>query len=60
MAYALDQFVLDSCWNAVTLEDGTIAYWRDCIGEDSGYLVLYADGNHLHTYHHPENFLNGA
>lgn len=58
----IDTFVLDSCFNCL-IRGSEVYYWRECVQrngmqpDEVGYVIVYADGSHLHTYHHPESFL---
>jgi hypothetical protein len=54
----LTELHLEALFNRCTMthEEG-VAYWRDCREQNDGYIVLYEDGEHLHTYHYPPNFL---
>lgn len=52
----IDQFVLDNVFNRIE-RDGKIFYWRECAGDQEGYIVIYSDGSHHHTYVNPENWL---
>lgn len=46
------QFVLDNLFH----KHGE-CYWRECIGDGEGYIVILPDGETLHTYHYPPEFL---
>jgi hypothetical protein len=52
--FSVPTFVLDNCFHRQETPDGLI-FWRECVGDgqDAGYMILYPDGNHLHTYKHP-------
>lgn len=52
MAYKLDQYVLDLCFNEFTPKIGDKVYWIEA--KEGGYMVLFSDGEHIHTNHHPE------
>ena len=61
----LDQFVLDQAFNETDTKGGPVC-WRDCAlrpnmnpGEQS-YIIVWPDGNHLHTYHYPPNRVEGS
>ncbi len=59
----MDQYILDLCFHKIQTEHGPV-WWRSCVLRDDmqhgeqGYMVIYENGNHLHTYHYPPNFLN--
>lgn len=58
--YVFDQFVLDHVFESFDTEDGRV-YYRDCVLRDDmnhgeqGWIVVFPDGNHIHTYKNPEN-----
>lgn len=59
--YGVDEFVLTCCFHRHVTNDGVVIYWRSCVVQDGirpdevGYMILYEDGNHLHTYRRPDN-----
>lgn len=52
MKLEIDEFCLDRIFNKIEVEDDFV-YWRECVDSD-GYMLLFSDGSHHHTYHHPE------
>jgi hypothetical protein len=56
MAFVVDSYVLESVFNKIVQKDGTVVYWRSCAGGDNGYIVLFEDGQHLHTYRLPSEY----
>lgn len=50
----VSEWVLDQIMNRVELEDGGTAWYINC---EEGYMVVWSDGNHHHTYHDPANWL---
>lgn len=68
MKFTIDQFVLDNCFNRIEYtyadqDTPLVYYWRECVErngmrpDEVGYIVVYPDGEHLHTYHYPPTFL---
>lgn len=60
--FQVDEFVLNHIFHKIETLEGTIAYYRQCIDDPdsqwtTGWIVLYEDGQHLHTYHNPENWM---
>lgn len=52
----VEEFVLDRVMNRRETEDGV--YWWAALVKDmntvyEGYMVLWPDGNHIHTYRYP-------
>lgn len=63
MKIVIDEYVLDATFYKIELEDGSEVWWRPCVlrGDmvqgDQGYLIVFSDGEHHHTYMHPLQFL---
>ena len=49
----LHQFVIEHVFNKYITKDNETIFWRECI-DGSGYIVLFSDGEHYHSYRHPE------
>lgn len=52
----LDEFVLRNVFYRIPegpTHDEIL--WREVKGGGEGYIVVYPNGEHNHTYHHPEN-----
>lgn len=60
--FQVDQFVLEHCFHRLE-RNGEVYYWRECVQrpdmrpDEVGYIVLFSNGDHFHTYHNPVNFL---
>lgn len=58
----IDQYVLNLCFHKIE-KDGEIYYWRECIQREDmspdevGYMIIYEDGEHIHTYRYPPDIL---
>lgn len=58
--FKVDQSLLEHCFHRLETPDGLIL-WRECVALNeiaqgsAGFIVLFPDGEHLHTYQHPEN-----
>lgn len=51
--FVVDQFVLDNVFNKLVQSNGDTIYWRSVRGDCNGYIVLFQDGEHFHTYDFP-------
>lgn len=49
----VDDFVLDNVMNRETGSDGLPWWWAPVLEGDEGYIVLWSDGTHHHTYRYP-------
>lgn len=62
LPFGIDPFVLEHCFHKLE-RNGETYYWRECVQRDGmrpdevGYMIIYSDGEHLHTYNHPEGWL---
>jgi hypothetical protein len=34
-----------------------VIYWRSVADAGNGYIVLFENGEHLHTYHNPPDWI---
>lgn len=57
------EFIMDHVFHKIITKDHNVVYWRSCVlredmkhGEQ-GYMVVYHDGSHVHTYHYPPNWI---
>lgn len=57
MEVTIDQFVLDRVFSTIETDDGPVFYASTV--ERDGWLVLYPNGEHLHTYRHPLTWVMG-
>jgi hypothetical protein len=56
--FIVDQFVLDQVFNKHTkITTGEVIYWRSVADAGNGYIVLFENGEHLHTYHNPPDWI---
>lgn len=58
MALTLDEFAIEHLLYTVYDDNGDRVYWRERAGESDGYMLVWPDGEHLHTYRHPENIFS--
>lgn len=57
----IDQFILDSVFYRIDLEDGETVYWREAKEGREGYILYFpSDNNHHHTYWHPDRIYEGV
>lgn len=55
MEIVIDDFVLAQAFNHIPGTDKhDEVWWRETVDED-GYIIIWANGDHHHTYRHPEN-----
>ena len=58
--YVFDQYVLDLAFESFDTASGRV-YYRDCVLQsdmnegEQGWIVVFPDGEHLHTYMNPLN-----
>jgi len=52
----LSKFCMEHLFHSRRLEDGTTVYWRET-KENDAWIVIWEDGESLHTYHDPEEWL---
>ena len=56
----ISEYVLNSLFNKYVHGDGEVVYWRDCILKpdmvygSQGYIWIFSDGEHFHSYRTPE------
>lgn len=55
----VSEWVLDRIMNRVETPDGP-AWHINCSDDLEGYIIIWSDGSHMHTYHRPENILKEA
>lgn len=55
----LDMYHVRLMFNKLDTRDGVV-YWREVVGEEDGYLMVYANGSYLHTDRHPETVYDNA
>lgn len=55
MQLYIDEFVLENLFRRVDTDDGPV-YYRITIDHE-GWVVVWPDGSHLHTYLNPESWL---
>lgn len=53
----LDKFSMEHLFYSRRLEDGSIAYWRETTEQDGWIVIWEEDGESLHTYHDPSEWL---
>lgn len=51
----LDEFAVRHVFNRIKTDDGPV-YWAEL---DDAYLLVWPDGETLHSYHHPHNTFFG-
>jgi hypothetical protein len=57
----IDEFVIEHVFYHHPETDTADEYWwREVKGGDEGYIIVWADGNHHHTYHDPEVLFEAA
>jgi hypothetical protein len=52
----LDEYAMLQVFHPVFKDGETIAWYRETVDEDA-WLVVWPDGNHLHTYKFPLDWL---
>jgi hypothetical protein len=53
----LDEFAISQLFNHIPAEEGERdeVWWRETV-DGEGYLMVWSDGQHFHTYRHPEDW----
>lgn len=57
MNITIDNFVLENLFNHFPGEEDYDEFWWAPVLGGEGYIMLWANGEHLHTYHNPENMI---
>ena len=56
MQITIDDFILENVFRKVDTGDGVPVWYTRTFDQD-GWIVLYPDGEHFHTYRYPPDFL---
>ena len=52
----IDEFVLSQLFNHIpATEDRDEVWWRETVDRE-GYVIVWENGQHFHTYRHPEDW----
>lgn len=52
----MDTFVLNNVFHHIpATEHRAEVWWRETVDRD-GYILVWADGNHFHTYRYPPDW----
>lgn len=53
MKIEIEQFVLDNLFHHVPATDNSDEFWYRETTDEDGWVMVWADGNHHHTYRFP-------
>jgi hypothetical protein len=56
MKLDLDDFCLEQLFNRIEITNMTV-FWRETVERD-GYMVLWSNGEYLHTYRYPPDWIS--
>ena len=49
----LSEFATRCLLHKLVDAEGNVCYWRTAVGKDSGYIVVWPNGDDIHTYRYP-------
>jgi hypothetical protein len=52
----IDEFVRDNIFNHIPASDDRDEVWWALTKDQDGYIMVWEDGQHFHTYRHPEDW----